>query len=170
MRAADKRHRSLLRRWQIAVRIVAVVVGAVGALFARSAWATLGIFIVQDASLRFGSIVIGAMAGTVTISPAGMRTSTGGALLGQTGGSSAASFTVSGEPNTSYSIALPNSALLSGPDQDMTFDTFTISTAGNGLLGPGGSQVFSVGATLHVNANQAHGAYAGSLPVTVTYE
>lgn len=150
--------------------MVIVLVLVTGALV-RVAYAQIAaIAIVQTGSLSFGSIVVGGMAGTVAVSPTGVRVAGGGVLLGNSGGAAPASFTVSGEPNTNYSIVLPASAALSGPDQDMTFDDFTTSPDGSGNLGPGGSQTVSVGATLHVNANQGHGAYAGSLSVTVTYE
>jgi hypothetical protein len=155
--------------WQRAAACGVMVGLAVGLATAASA-DPQALVISQTGSLKFGSIVVSAVPGTVSVAPTGERLASGGVLLGNSGGSSPASFSVSGEPNTSYQIVLPASALLTGPDQNMTFDSFTTSTAGTGSLNAGGAQVISVGATLHVNANQGRGSYAGLLPVTVSYD
>jgi hypothetical protein len=156
--------------WQRAAAC-GVMVGLAVGLAASASADPQALFISQTGSLKFGSIVVGAVPGTVSVAPTGERSASGGVLLGNSGGSSPASFSVSGEPNTAYQIVLPSSAQpMTGPDQNMTFDSFTTSTAGPGSLNAGGTQIISVGATLHVNANQGRGSYAGLLPVTVSYD
>jgi hypothetical protein len=155
--------------WQRAA-VCGVMVGLAVGLAASASADPQALLISQTGSLKFGSIVVGAVPGTVSVSPTGERLASGGVLLGNSGGSSPASFSVSGEPNTAYQILLPSSAVLTTGPENMTFDSFTTSTAGPGSLNGGGTQVISVGATLHVNANQGRGSYAGQLPVTVIYD
>jgi len=82
---------------------------------------------------------------------------------------SAASFRVSGEPNTAYSITLPVACTLSRAGNSMTVDGFASNPDGSGNLGPLGAQTVLLGATLHLSASQPSGAYAGSYAVTVAY-
>ncbi|MEO8431432.1 MAG: DUF4402 domain-containing protein [Acidobacteriota bacterium] len=127
------------------------------------------ISITKLVDLEFKDIVPGAAAGTVVMSPAGVRTSTGGATLGTGVGSSPASFRVSGQPSARFAIVLPNSVAVSNGVQTMTVNTFRRAPGGAGNLGAGGAQTISVGATCRVAANQAGGTYTGNFNVTVTY-
>ncbi|MFQ5775254.1 MAG: DUF4402 domain-containing protein [Kiloniellaceae bacterium] len=129
--------------------------------------ATLGsvISISSTGNLDFGKVVPTGTAGTVTVTPAGVRSSVNVDLLGGT--VSAASFSVTGENGQAYAISLPSSATLTGPGANMTVDTFTDDNPTPSL--PGGSDTFNVGATLHVGATQAAGVYSGSFAVTVNY-
>jgi Domain of unknown function (DUF4402) len=122
-----------------------------------------------DSGLGFGQVVATATPGTVTVTPAGTRSASGGVALGNGLGVSAASFEVTGEPNTSYSITLPSAVTLSAGASSMTADNFTSSTGGSGLLGPGGTQSFSVGADLHVGASQPAASYTGTYAVSIVY-
>jgi hypothetical protein len=123
--------------------------------------------------LQFGKIVSGATAGTVTVSPTGTRTSSGGVspVNGATPAPSAASFTVTGEAGASYAITLPTSAITlgNGAGGTMTVDGFTSNPDGTGTLAADGHQVLDVGATLHVGASQAAGTYSGTFSVAVAY-
>ena len=53
--------------------------------------------------------------------------------------------------------------------RSMLVDGFVSSPSGSGILDSTGHQTLTVGATLHVNPNQADGDYTGTFPVTVTY-
>jgi hypothetical protein len=90
-------------------------------------------------------------------------------LLG--GAASAASLTVTGDADRAYSITLSGSTTLSAGSGSMTVDTFVLSPESSSWnLGPGGSQVVYVGATLHVGASQAAAGYQGTYAITVAYQ
>ena len=107
----------------------------------------------------------------ITISPAGVRSTTSGyvKLLGS--GYSADQFTVSGDTNNpTYSITLPASSVtITYSTYSMTVDTFTSTPSGSGTMSSG-SQTITVGARLSVGANQHAGAYTGSYTITVAYQ
>ncbi len=117
--------------------------------------------------MDFGTMVTTGTAGTVTVTPAGARSSVNVDLLG--GFSSAASFDVTGDGGANYSITLPSSATLSSGGNTMTVDTFTDDAGASPRLPAGGSETFNVGATLNVGATQASGTYSGAFSVTVNY-
>jgi hypothetical protein len=130
------------------------------------------ITIVHTAHLHFGQIVPGAGAGTVeqTAAASPTRTATG-CTLGNTTGMSPATFSVGGEPNATYAIALPDdvTVTLTGPGDPMAITAFSSSPSGTGTLDGGGAQTLYVGGTLNVGAAQTAGAYTGTFDVTVTY-
>lgn len=129
--------------------------------------AALAIGITKTADLQFGKFTRSS-AGTVIVTPAGTRSSTGG-VTPFGGGVSAAAFDVSGTPLTVYTITLPASASISdGASHSMAVDTFASTPSGTGSFGAGGHQTLQVGGTLHVAANQATGSYTGTFDVTVT--
>ena len=135
----------------------------------RSADALPPIQVSTFAELGFGQVFSTTASGTVTISPAGERTKSGGVILGSGLGVSQARFTVAGDLLTAYSITLPSLVTLTAGGRSMTVDGLVSTPAGSGNLGPTGAQLMSVGATLHVSAGQVSAAYSGSLPVTVAY-
>jgi hypothetical protein len=140
-----------------------------GALAARTVLAA-DIGLTPPSTLAFGRAVASSSPGTVVVSPAGDRTSTGGVTLINGGVAGAASFTVTGNANAAYSITF-STATLSGGSASMTIDAFTCSpTSSAWNLGASGSQIVYVGATLHVGASQAAAAYSGSYAVTVAYQ
>jgi hypothetical protein len=119
-------------------------------------------------ALAFGQFAA-TTAGTITVSPTGARSRTGGVmLLTSTASSAAISVTDNLPHDTSCSIALPadNSVSLSSGANQMQLKTFTSSPSGVGPLS-GGAMQFTVGATMTVNANQPKGNYSGSVQVTV---
>jgi len=130
------------------------------------------ITITKTVDLNFGNIVSGTALGTVTVDPAGARSSTGDITLptATPGTITAASFTVTGLDAATYSITLPTSFTVTGPGTAMTVNGFTSTPTGTGLL-TSGTQTLTVGATLNVNAGQAAGTYsnATALEVTVAY-
>ena len=153
---------SRLRRAAAAIAILTLVPS-------RSSEAVLPVDVIPLAELGFGQIFSTSTSGTVTISPAGARTKSGGVVLGSGFGVSQARFTVAGDAQMSYSITLPGPITLSAGGRSMTVDGFISTPAGSGNLGTTGTQLMSVGATLHVGAGQVSAAYSGSLPLTVAY-
>jgi hypothetical protein len=128
------------------------------------------IAIAKTVDMNFGNVAVNAVAGTVVLTPAGVRSTTGGVTLpGTVGTVAAASFTVSGTAAFTYSITLPGAATtISSGGNNMTVDTWTSNPTPTGTLGGGGTQVLTVGGTLHVAANQPAGAYLSGVPFTVT--
>jgi hypothetical protein len=126
------------------------------------------IAITKTADLNFGTIISGP-AGNVTVSPAGIENATGATVLNPNPNVSAALFSVTGEPSTAYSIALPSSISITNGAQSMTVSAFTSNPTPGGVLSAGGSQALQVGATLAVATNQAIGNYSGTFSVTVAY-
>jgi hypothetical protein len=134
-----------------------------------------GLTISKTEDLNFGQIVPN-NGGVVTVSTDGARTSTDAAMLipGSYDAPQAAAFDVTGDGGHGFSIALPDSAIISNGKQEMTVDNFQsslgLSSKLEGGLNEAGKQQFTVGADLHVDAAQAYGAYAGTFDVTVTYQ
>ena len=127
------------------------------------------ISISKTADLNFGEVVASGALGTVVLSPAGARSTTGGASLGSGASVTAAAFTVSGQASATYAITLPASSTVTSGANTMTVNAFTSNPSGTGALSGGGSQNLTVGATLNVAASQATGTDTGTFPVTVTY-
>lgn len=128
------------------------------------------IAIVNNSPLVFGSFAAGS-GGTVTVSNSGIC-SAGGNVIIVVSNCATAGFTITGDPNFTYSIDLPadNFVILTGPGGDMTITHFTGDPEGaNGVLSAGGSQNLSVGGTLNVGNNQASGNYSGTFTVIVNY-
>ena len=141
--------------------------GTVQATIDVTATLAAPISISSSGDMDFGTMVTTGIAGTVTVTPAGARSSVDVDLLG--GVPSAASFDVTGEGNANYSIAFSSPATLSSGSNSMTVDTFTDDAGVNPKLPAGGSDTFNVGATLNVGATQAAGTYSGTFAVTVNY-
>ncbi len=134
---------------------------------AVTATIAVAISISTGGNLDFGKMSPTGTAGTVTVTPAGVRTSKDVDLFG--GLPAAASFDVTGEGNEVFSITFPSSATLTSGANTMTVDTFKHDAGGNPKLS-GGSLTFNVGAKLHVGATQAEGTYSGTFAVTVNYQ
>ena len=127
------------------------------------------IAITKDVDMNFGNVAVGAVAGTVVLTPAGARSTTGGCTLPATTGTvAAASFTVTGADGYTYSITLPGAAttITSGAN-NMTVDTWTSNPTPTGLL-TGGTETLTVGATLNVAGSQPAGTYVSGTPFSVT--
>jgi hypothetical protein len=135
-------------------------------------------FVIDD-NLDFGSLFPGTVAGTVTMTPTGVRTATNGVVLVGTG-HKPASFAGMGRFNQRVDISLgANSIFLTGPGPRMRVRTFVVGStptailttaplrfriaAANGVFG------FPVGATLEVGARQPAGTYTGNWSITLNY-
>jgi hypothetical protein len=134
------------------------------------------ISIINNNALNFGNITVSStLAGTVLMTPAGVRTAADGAALPATPGTvAAAKFTVNGQGAYTYAITLPTSAItLTGGTEakpTMTLGSFTSTPSLNGAL-TGGTQELTVGGTLAIGAAQAADTYTNTtdLVVTVNY-
>jgi len=129
------------------------------------------IAIANAGNMNFGNIAVSASAGTVVLSPASVRSITGGVTLpAVTGTVTAAAFTVTGLGSSTYSIQLPASYTITSGGNSMTVNAFTSTPSGTGTLSSG-TQTIQVGATLNVAASQAAGSYtnATGFPVIVNY-
>lgn len=154
---------------QVGIRPYVIAVSVLlGVVFPRSTAAD-PISLITNSNLGFGQAVATFTAGSVIVTPGGGRSATGGVILGNSFGASSASFTVTGDLGTTYSISLPGSCTLTGSSSTMSADTFESLPSGSGNLGTGGTQTLTVGATLRIGAPQAPGAYSGTYVVAVAY-
>lgn len=143
--------------------------GAVGrfqALVLRS------IAIAKTSDLVFGRVLKPLSGlGSVTIdATTGARTTTGAQGLDAPTPTRAA-FNVTGEGGQAFSITLPASFQMSGP-QPMTVTTSTSVTGSptlSGSLGSPGAFTFGVGGTAAIDSTTPSGDYSGSFVVTVAY-
>jgi hypothetical protein len=173
--------------WKSAVRSVgalALLVGMHSVAQAQSSTASMNgdatadiitpISVTQTTAMSFGGVVSGAAIGTVILATDGTRTKTGAdTFLGPSAAAHAGLFAVAGEPAATYTLTLPAGAATlthTNLTDTMTVDTFVSTLAGApGTLSGGGGQNVSIGATLHVGVAQVAGHYAGTFPITVTY-
>jgi spore coat protein U-like protein len=142
--------------------------------------------------LEFGTLLSGPTAGSVTVSPTGVRTATGGVTL--VGGLvQPARFAGQGRFNQIVLISLvtsPTTLTRVGGTETMRLDTLTIGSTPTAVLTtspmsfrigrdtgipPGGGRPtgifnFPIGGTLRVNANQVPGDYVGTFSVTLNYQ
>jgi len=129
------------------------------------------IAITKDVDMNFGILSVqSTTGGTVVLTPAGVRSATGGVTLPADNGTvTAASFTVTGVAGYGYTITLPSSALtITSGSNTMTVTNFTSDPSGaNGTL-TGGTETLNVGATLNVSAAQPAGTYVSGTPFNVT--
>lgn len=126
------------------------------------------IAISKTVDLNFGNVAVGAI-GTVVLSPASNRTTTGGVTLPSTQGTvAAASFIVSGKSNYTYSITLPSEAITinDAGSNSMTVSAWTSTPTSTGTL-TGGTSTLLVGATLNINAGQTPGVYTSATPLNI---
>jgi len=154
---------------------ILVALLASGTAFAQSASAdatasiVASLVITNTADLRFGNIVAGVGATVVSLSTAGVRSGSGNVVAGAPFG--AASFTVTGEADSTYVITLPTAAVpltRTAGAETMTLTAINSDPTGTGLL-TAGTQTLLVGGTLNVGAGQVAGDYVGSFNVSVAY-
>lgn len=118
----------------------------------------------------FGDLSSGAEAGTIELSPSGIRTTTGGVTVNRAIAGSPAAFDVQGDPNSTYSITFPAAVIMSnGSPNSMVVDKFTSLPEASGVIDASGQQTLFVGGTLNVDSNQSFGSYSGELIISVDY-
>jgi Domain of unknown function (DUF4402) len=110
--------------------------------------------------------------GTVVINPnTGAQSSTNGVATFATPAPSRAAFNVTGEGGQAFSVTVPASFVMTGP-QSMTVTTSSSVTGApllSGSLGSAGSFTFGVGGSAPISSTTPNGDYAGSFTVTVAY-
>jgi hypothetical protein len=131
--------------------------------------------------LNFGDIIPSNAVSRVTITPSGVRTATGGAILL---GNDHESARFAGRGTVLQRVRIritPNTISVTGPGPAMTVDNWTLDPQGTLLqLGGGASPNylilplngifwFRVGARLTVGANQPAGRYTGTFNATLDY-
>lgn len=127
----------------------------------------IAISLTQD--MAFGTLAPdGSIPGVAVIDPATGSKTVAGGVVDFGGIHMPAVFRVTGTKNMVFTITLPGAVTLSSGGNSMTLDSFTSDPA-IGLLPNNGRTDVSVGATLHVGANQAAGTYTGVFTVTVNY-
>jgi hypothetical protein len=140
--------------------------------------------LIKVADMNFGKILPSPATGTVTIEPVTSACQIGGGVQ-EFGPCRAARFVGMGGKKMRVRFTLPNSINLTGPGTAMLVDAFTIGTNSTLVYDPGpgngggnkrweiqpdsGIFDFTVGATLHVNANQTPGIYTGTFSITAQY-
>mgnify|MGYP001166036432 CR=1 FL=1 len=137
--------------------------------------------LIKMADLNFGKVATQASAGTVAIDPNTSTCTTTGGLV-HAGACQAAGFGGMGTRNMYVRINVPASVSLTGPGASMVLDTLTLDTTPDFTIQGSGSNRryriitqtgifnFNLGGTLHVNAAQAPGTYAGTFTVQVQYQ
>ena len=122
------------------------------------------ITVTKTSDLDYATIVTGAAASTVVVTPAGARTC--GVGLTCTGTQTAAGFSVLGTIGQVATVTVPATVTLTSGANTMT-STLLSSAATLTLVA---ANSFNVGGTLAVGANQADGVYNGTFTVTVDYQ
>lgn len=168
------------------LRIAAFAIAFLGFAFTSNAQSTATatstatvvapITITKSLDMNFGNVAVSASnPGTIVLTPESSRSATGGVSIPATSGTvAAASFSVGGQANYTYSISLPTTHTITHSTtatNTMTVNAFTSTPSATGTLSATGAQTLTVGATLNVAAGQASGTYTSGtgFDVTVNY-
>ena len=122
--------------------------------------------VTKTADLDYATIVTGAAASTVIVTPAGARTC--GVGLVCSGTATAASFNVTGTAAQVVTFSVPATVTLTSGANSMS--STLVASGATATLSALGAATFTVGGTLSVGANQADGAYAGTFTATTDYQ
>lgn len=123
--------------------------------------------ITKDVDLNFGKVISDTSGGTVIIDTDSERTGTANIVTVGTS-PTAAKFSINAETGYTYSISIEGTDLTgAGADMPVNYNRISLPLAGN--MGGTDTELF-IGGTLTVGANQAVGAYSGTLDVTIAYE
>jgi Mat/Ecp fimbriae major subunit len=124
--------------------------------------------VAKNFDLDYATIITGASAADVTVSPAGVRTC--GAGLVCTGTVRAAEFTVAGTTGKVVTISAPGTVSLTSGANSMS-STLVGSASTLTISATAANNKFQYGGTLSVGANQADGVYtSAAFTVTVNYQ
>ena len=127
--------------------------------------------VVESQSLSFGTLIAGANAGAATVYANGGRGCSGGTVCLDKAVGNPASFSVSGDPYTTYIITLPDQITLTdSANRTITVDSFSDDLNGSITLGGSGTASVNVGATLHIEAGQTTGNYSGNFSILVEHQ
>lgn len=164
------------------VVLIFAVLMSYGQMFAQEyATATVSAKIIipltatEASQLNFGRFFPGNQGGTIVVSPSGTVMTTS-SVVPDASPRNPGSFFVSGEPDATFSIALPTGpATLTNSDASKTImvdDWVTIPENGqSGIRLDGGTQTIMVGATLKVGSldENPKGTYSGTYQITFAY-
>jgi hypothetical protein len=126
-------------------------------------------------SLDFGKFVAGT-GGTVVVGTGGARSGTGGVILLNSPSAGAASFAVGtsggGKPLKTVTFSLPSDSAvrLTSGSNSMAVTAFVSSPPAGSANSINSTPTVSVGATLHVAANQPAGTYSGSFSLIANFQ
>jgi hypothetical protein len=140
------------------------------------AHASVGVTIVEPlaitktADMNFGSIALNGQYADVFLNANGTLFSPYDATLIQSSGATAASFTVTGG-DLAYSISLPIATVYLENETGQTIQILNfVDSKGSVSQISSGSDTFTVGAALRLEAMQPAGIYIGSFDVFVNYQ
>ena len=161
-------------RFALSATAVVVLSSLSTAALAASATGTANANVLQPIAitavntLEFGTFAANA-AGTVVIPSGGTRSVTGG-VIGASGTSRPASFSVTGTGNATFGITYPTGITVVNGANSMAV-SFAAVAAGNASTGTlsAGAVTISVGAVLTVAAAQTAALYTGTYPLIVEY-
>jgi hypothetical protein len=119
--------------------------------------------------LDFGSVVAGPSDGTVTLDPGSATRDCAGGSLACAGSFSWSKLQLTGSDATVVVTYSPNFTL-TGPGTPILAELDFPGGSGTAVALSGGATTIDIGAKLHVNANQAPGAYSGVFSVDVNYQ
>jgi len=135
-------------------------------LFADSSKAAVSISVTRD--FGFGTLAVSG-AGTATVTPAGVLTTTGG-VISAGGLPQGALIALKGHPGDAYTLMLPSAVTLLNPTGDaLVLRDFSFSPNAAGYLSSAKKDI-AVGGTLQLASRQAAGAYRGNIDIIVTYD
>lgn len=156
--------------WPARTKVLAVLAGLSTLAVAHAQQVVLS----NTRGLDFGRFVAGS-GGTISVSPTGVRSRTGGVVLLNSPAAGQANFSVgksnNGNNNKAVIISLPgNGAVrLTSGSNTMPINAFVRNPATITSV-PNGGLTLSVGATLTVAPNQPAGNYAGSFTLIANFQ
>jgi hypothetical protein len=164
--------------------LVAIGVSAIVSVASASAQSTaianttatliIPISVTNSAPLNFGSVSGSGTDGTIVLTPAGVASVTGGVRQVAASTVTAATFTVTGEAASSFSLVTPSEFTISNGSNTLVVNGITSDYVAPTIL-TAGTRIVNVGATLNIPANTVGGSYANlgtgnsGLYVTVNY-
>lgn len=117
-------------------------------------------------TMLFGKVATSSIPGSVTVSPAGAKSVTGGVIdLGKN--HREAEFRITGPDNALVIVTLPTTATVTGGGGTGTLTNFTMNVSNPIDLGRRGRATISVGATLNLGTNLPGAEYTGTFTVYV---
>lgn len=117
-------------------------------------------------TLVFGKVATSNIPGTVTVSPSGAKSVTGGVIdLGKN--HREAEFRITGPNNALVVVTLPTTATVTGGGGSGTLGNFTMNVSNPIDLGRRGRATITVGATLSLGTNLPGAEYSGSYTIYV---
>jgi len=117
-------------------------------------------------TLNFGTVAVQGAAGNCIVSPATVRTSTGGVkLVSAAPVAASAQVRANGPAGSTFALTFTPGSM-TGPGTAILVDSFTHNSTL--LLDVAGQNTFNVGATAHLNFPQLAGTYTGSFTITAT--